>query len=221
MSVLQVNPTRMELSRLKKRLTTAVRGHKLLKDKRDELMRIFLQRVRENKTLRRSVEHRIIQANEHFVLAESVMRPEVVNAALLLPKQQISIQTQLQNVMSVEVPVFNVKTRTADPSDIYCYDFADTYSDLDQAVYALAELLPDLLRLAESEKAAQLLAAEIERTRRRVNALEHVMIPQLRETIRMITMKLDEAERSNQTRLMKVKDLMVEEQILKNRQREY
>lgn len=220
MAVMNVNPTRMELSRLKKRLVTATRGHKLLKDKRDELMRQFLNLVRENKKLRREVEEKIKTANEHFVIAGSVMQDEVVSTALMAPKQSVSLEVDYQNVMSVEVPKFVTKTKTDNPADIYSYGLAYTYSDLDDAVYSLAELLPDLLHLAECEKSAQLMAAEIEKTRRRVNALEHVMIPQLQETIKMITMKLDESERSSQTRLMKVKDMMVEKQILENRARD-
>lgn len=217
MAVLNVNPTRMELSRLKKRLSTACRGHKLLKDKRDELMRQFLGLVCENKKLREKVEQQIKTANDHFVMAGSVMQPEIMNTALMAPKQEISLEISEKNVMSVEVPVFDVKTKSSNPSDIYSYGLAYTYSDLDDAVYSLSAVLPDLLRLAECEKSAQLMASEIEKTRRRVNALEHVMIPQLKETIKMITMKLDESERSSQTRLMKVKDMMVEKQINENR----
>lgn len=217
MAVMNVNPTRMELSRLKKRLATATKGHKLLKDKRDELMRQFLTLVRENKKLRREVEQKINEANSHFVMAGSVMQPEIVNTALLAPKQEISLEVSEKNVMSVDVPVFSVKTKSSNPSDIYSYGLAYTYSDLDDAVYSLSCVLPDLLKLAECEKSAQLMAAEIEKTRRRVNALEHVMIPNLQETIKMISMKLDESERSSQTRLMKVKDMMVEKQIMENR----
>ncbi|MBQ7129307.1 MAG: V-type ATP synthase subunit D [Clostridia bacterium] len=217
MAVMNVNPTRMELSRLKKRLVTATRGHKLLKDKRDELMRQFLNIVRENKELRREVEQKIREANSHFVVAGSVMQHEVVGTALLAPKQEVSLNVEYKNVMSVEVPQYITKTKTSDAADIYSYGLAYTYSDLDDAVYLLADLLPDLLHLAECEKSAQLMASEIEKTRRRVNALEHVMIPQLQETIKMITMKLDESERSSQTRLMKVKDMMVEKQIMENR----
>ncbi len=220
MAVMNVNPTRMELSRLKKRLVTATRGHKLLKDKRDELMRQFLNIVKENKQLRREVEQKIVQANSHFVLAGSVMQHEVVGSALLAPKQEVSLEVEYKNVMSVEVPKYITKTKTSDPADIYSYGLAYTYSDLDDAVYQLADLLPELLHLAECEKSAQLMASEIEKTRRRVNALEHVMIPQLQETIKMITMKLDESERSSQTRLMKVKDMMVEKQIMENRARD-
>ncbi len=220
MATLNVNPTRMELSRLKKRLATARRGHKLLKDKRDELMRQFLDLVRENKALRERVEAAVIEANKSFILARSVMQDEVMDTALLMPKQEVSLDVSFKNVMSVNIPVYDAKTRTPDPADIYPYSFAFTSGDLDSAVQELSGLLPSLLELAEKEKATQLLAAEIERTRRRVNALEHVMIPQYIDTIRMITMKLDENERSSTARLMKVKDMMVEKTIMERRRRE-
>ena len=211
MAAKHVNPTRMELTHLKKKLTTAVRGHKLLKDKRDELMRQFLELVRENKALREKVEAGIAAANQNFVLARSGMTDEALNVALMAPKQEVYLESETRNVMSVEIPVFHYKTRTSDANDIYSYGFAFTSSDLDDAVKSLADLLPDMLRLAEIEKSCQLMAAEIEKTRRRVNALEHVMIPETRENIRYITMKLDENERSSQVRLMKVKDMMLEE----------
>lgn len=206
----QVNPTRMELTRLKRKLFTARRGHKLLKDKRDELMRQFLEIVRENKTLRETVEAGIRSANQDFVLARAGMSNEAVNVALMEPKQEVFLEIEDRNVMSVEIPVFQVKTRTADPNDIYSYGLAFTSGDLDSAVKSLADLLPEMLKLAEREKSCQLLAAEIEKTRRRVNALEHVLIPEMAESIKYITMKLDENERSNQIRLMKVKDMMLE-----------
>ncbi len=206
-----VNPTRMELTRLKKKLVTAIRGHKLLKDKRDELMRQFLDMVRENKALREKVEKNIAAANKNFVLARASMSDEALNAALLAPKQEVSIEVSSKNVMSVDIPVFKTKTRTSDENDIYSYGFAFTSSDLDDAVLSLSEVLPDLLRLAECEKSCQLLASEIEKTRRRVNALEHVMIPETQESIKYITMKLDENERSTQIRLMKVKDMMLKQ----------
>ena len=210
MAVMNVNPTRMELTRLKKQLSTAMRGHKLLKDKRDELMRQFLDMVRENKTLREQVEAGLQEANNHFMLASSVMKKEALDEALLAPKQEAYLEVDSHNVMSVDIPVFSVTTRTADMADIYAYGFAFTSFELDDAVLRLSELLPVMLRLAEVEKSTQLLAAEIEKTRRRVNALEHVMIPRLQETIRFITMKLEENERSSRTRLMKVKDMMLE-----------
>ena len=206
-----INPTRMELTRLKAKQKTALRGHKLLKDKRDELMRQFLILVRENKALREKVESGIEEANRSFALARSAMSDEAVRVAFLAPRQGVSLELSTRNVMSVDVPVYKTTTRTADPNDIYSYGFAFTSSDLDGAVKELSALLPDMLRLAESEKSCQLMAAEIEKTRRRVNALEHVLIPEMETSIKFITMKLDENERASQTRLMKVKDMMLEE----------
>lgn len=210
MAVMNVNPTRMELTRLKKQLNTAIRGHKLLKDKRDELMRQFLDLVRENKVLREQVEAGLKEANSHFVLASAVMQKEQLDAALLSPKQEVYVDVSSRNVMSVDVPVLKPKTRTAEETDMFSYGFAFTSFELDDAVRHLSEQLPLLLKLAECEKSAQLLAAEIEKTRRRVNALEHVMIPRYQETIRSITMKLEENDRSGRTRLMKVKDMVLD-----------
>ena len=207
----QVNPTRMELTRLKKKLVTAVRGHKLLKDKRDELMRQFLDKVRENKALREEVETALVSANQNFMLARAGMPDEMLNTALLAPKQELTISAGTQNVMSVEIPDFDFKTRTPDQNDMYSYGFAFTTGDLDDAILSLSEVFPKMLKLAEVEKSCQLMAAEIEKTRRRVNALEHVMIPELQTNIKYITMKLDENERSTQIRLMKVKDRMLKE----------
>ncbi|MDL2327128.1 V-type ATP synthase subunit D [Ruminococcaceae bacterium OttesenSCG-928-A11] len=207
----QVNPTRMELTRQKRKLVTATRGHKLLKDKRDELMRQFLELVRENKALRENVEAGLAGAAQNFALARSTMKDQVLDTALLAPSQEVTLEASEKNVMSVMVPQFEIKTRSADESNIYSYGLAFTSSDLDGAVKSLADVLPDLLKLAEIEKSCQLMAAEIEKTRRRVNALEYVMIPDLQETIKSITMKLDENERGNQIRLMKVKDMMLEQ----------
>lgn len=207
----QVNPTRMELTRLKKKLVTAVRGHKLLKDKRDELMRQFLDKVRENKALREEVETALVSANQNFMLARAGMPDEMLNTALLAPKQELTISAGTQNVMSVEIPDFDFKTRTPDQNDMYSYGFVFTTGDLDDAILSLSEVFPKMLKLAEVEKSCQLMAAEIEKTRRRVNALEHVMIPELQTNIKYITMKLDENERSTQIRLMKVKDMMLKE----------
>ena len=207
----QITPTRMELTKTKRKLVTARRGHKLLKDKRDELMRQFLDRVRENMALRQKVEAGILAANKNFVVAKAGMSEETLHTALMAPKQEVYLETDKKNVMSVDIPVFEYKTRTADENDIYSYGFAFTSSDLDDAVKSLADVLPEMLRLAEAEKACQLMAAEIEKTRRRVNALEHVIIPQAQANIKYITMKLDENERSTQIRLMKVKDMMLED----------
>lgn len=211
MAKTNVNPTRMELTRLKKKLITARRGHKLLKDKRDELMRQFLELVRQNKELREKVESGIGQSNRNFALARSAMSEEAVRVAFMSPKQEVSLSIDTRNVMSVEIPVYSYQTRTSDTNDIYSYGYAFTSADLDEAVKSLADLLPDMLKLAESEKSCQLMASEIEKTRRRVNALEHVLIPEMQESIKFITMKLDENERSSQIRLMKVKDMMLEE----------
>ena len=211
MAQAQVNPTRMELTRQKKKLVTAKKGHKLLKDKRDELMRQFLALVRENMALREKVEAGIHAANKNFVVAKASMSEEILHTALMAPKQDVYLEVGKKNVMSVDIPVLEYKTRTADENDIYSYGFAYTSCDLDDAVKSLADVFPDMLKLAETEKACQLMAAEIEKTRRRVNALEHVIIPQAQANIKYITMKLDENERSTQIRLMKVKDMMLEE----------
>ena len=211
MASTQVTPTRMELTRLKKKLVTAVKGHKLLKDKRDELMRQFLDLVRENMALRQKVEAGILSANKNFVIAKAGMSEQILNTALMSPKQEVYLEAGKKNVMSVDIPVFETKTRTADANDVYSYGFAFTSGDLDGAVKSLADILPDMLRLAEVEKSCQLMASEIEKTRRRVNALEHVIIPETQQNIKYITMKLDENERSTQIRLMEVKDMMLEE----------
>ena len=209
MAVLNVNPTRMELTNLKRKLITAQRGHKLLKDKRDELMRRFLDLVRENKELRRKVEEGIARANAHMAVARSVMSDNTIDVALMLPTQSMELDISEQNVMSVMIPKYDVKMKTAKEDDIYSYGYAFTSDDLDVAVKSLSDIMPLMIRLAEVEKSCQMMADEIEKTRRRVNALEHVMIPQYQETIKYITMKLDENERSTTTRLMKVKDMML------------
>lgn len=213
MALINVNPTRMELSRLKKSLATATRGHRLLKDKRDEMMRQFLEIVRENKALRQRVEERLAEANKYMAVAGSVMKKEVLMSALLMPKQGVELEIGTRNIMSVDIPQYKIKTKSQNTADIYSYGYAFTGYDLDKSVSLLSDALPDMLKLAESEKAAQILAAEIEKTRRRVNALEYVMIPNYQETIRYITMKLDENERSNTTRLMKVKDMMLSDRM--------
>ena len=213
MARLNVNPTRMELKRLKIRLTTARRGHKLLKDKRDELMKQFLDIVRRNQELRERVEASLTRAQKSFAVASAIMSPEMLEQSLLFPKQSVSLSMSFQNIMSVEVPRYEFQLKNDDPSEIYPYSYAMTSGELDDALSGLADVMQDLLELAQMEKSAQLLAQEIEKTRRRVNALEYVMIPQLDETIRYITMKLDENERGNLSRLMKVKDMMVEEQL--------
>lgn len=211
MAVMNVNPTRMELTNLKKKLVTARRGHKLLKDKRDELMRQFLILVRQNRELRVKVEAAVKDANSHMAIARSVMDDKSLEVALMLPAQRMSIDISEQNVMSVIVPKFKTELKTAKDGEIYSYGFAFTSSELDSAVKSLFEVMPDMIKLAEIEKQCSLMAGEIEKTRRRVNALEHVMIPDYEDTIKYITMKLEENDRSTTTRLMKVKDMMLSE----------
>lgn len=210
MAIMNVNPTRMQLTKLKKQLTTAVRGHKMLKDKRDELMRQFLDLVRENRELREKIEKELSKCNAHFVNASAVMSKQALDASLMSPKQQVTIDVESHNIMSVETPVFTASTRTNDKGDIFPYGFAFTSFELDDAVMSLEKLLPDLIRLAQIEKSCEMMSAEIEKTRRRVNSLEHVMIPRYQETIKYISMKLEENDRSSRTRLMKVKDMLLD-----------
>ena len=204
-----INPTRMELTRLKGRLKTAQRGHKLLTDKRDELMKQFMDVVRENRALRRRVEEALMQAHGAFTVASALMSPEMLQQALMYPKQSVELDMTFQNIMSVNVPEYHFKTSSSDPGEIYPYGFAATSGELDDAVSAMSAVFSDMLRLAQIEKTSQLLAQEIEKTRRRVNALEYVKIPQMQESIKYITMKLDENERANTIRLMKVKDMIL------------
>ena len=224
MERLNVNPTRMMLTTLKKKLATATRGHKLMKDKRDELMKGFLELARENKELRGRVEAALAEGYESFSVASAVMSHEVLEEALMFPKQGVELSVGGKNVMSVDVPVFDFKTTADDQTDIFPYGYAGTSGELDSAIRSMAEVFPIMLELAAKEKEAAMLAAELERTRRRVNALEYVKIPQLQMTIRYIVMKLDENERGNQTRLMKVKDMILAEAIEEKRaadEREY
>ena len=206
-----INPTRMELTRLKGRLKTAVRGHKLLKDKRDELMKQFLEIVRKNRELRAEVEKGLERANAAFTVASALMSPEMLEQSLMYPKQSVELDMKFKNVMSVNVPVYEFHTRNEDPTEIYPYGFAQTSGELDSALEALSQVFQDMLELAEVEKTMQLLAEDIEKTRRRVNALEYVMIPDFQQKIRYISMKLDENERGNITRLMKVKEMVLQE----------
>ena len=210
MAIMNVNPTRMELTNLKRKLVTARRGHKLLKDKRDELMRIFLDKVRENKELRKEVEQGIARANTAMSVARCVMSDKSLDVALMLPTQEMYLNVAEKNVMSVMIPVFDVKFRTANEHDIYSYGFAETSGELDIAVRALSDIMPKMIRLAEIEKSCRLMADEIEKTRRRVNALEYSTIPTLEENIKYITMKLEENENSTKVRLMKVKDMVLQ-----------
>lgn len=212
-----VNATRMELTKQKKKLATSTRGHKLLKDKRDELMKQFLDMVRENRALRRKVEEALMRAHGSFTVASALMSSEMLEQSLLYPKQSVELDMSYKNIMSVNVPMYQFSTRSADAGEIYPYGFATTSCELDGAVDALSSVFEDMLKLAQIEKATQLLAEEIEKTRRRVNALEYVVIPDCQAKIKSISMKLDENERNNTIRLMKVKDMMLAEQIEQRR----
>lgn len=207
MAQTKVNPTRMELSRLKKRLATAVRGHKLMKDKRDEMVRQFVILARKNMELRKQVESQLSGALYDFLLARAVMSEDSLESALLYPAKEVTLRLGRQNIMSVDVPKIDVES-IAEAQGGVPYGFAFTSTEMDGAISTLSEVLPAMIQLAEIEKSASMLADEIEKTRRRVNALEYVLIPQMEENIRYITMKLDENERGNLTRLMKTKDLI-------------
>lgn len=209
MARLNVNPTRMELTRLKGRLKTAQRGHKLLKDKQDELMKKFIDYVKRNKELREAVEKELTAAFQNFLIARAVMSSETLEEAIMYPTQKVNLEMSTRNIMSVNSPIFSLqKEENKETSSIYPYGFVTTSGELDGAIYSLQQVFDKLIELAQVEKTCQLMASEIEKTRRRVNALEYVMIPQLIETVKYITMKLDENERGNRVRLMKVKDMM-------------
>ena len=212
MAEIRVNPTRMELKKLQARYTTARRGHKLLKDKRDELMRRFLDVVREDKDLRARVESSLAEIYKSFSVANAVGSPKMLEDALICPKKEGSLDVSYQNLMSVTVPVFKMQVIGDNAAEGCNYGFAFTSGELDSSLRELNSLLEDIIRMAELEKTAELLAQEIERTRRRVNALEHIMMPQYLSAIKSIKMKLDENERGNTTRLMKVKDMMLKAQ---------
>ena len=203
-----ITPTRMVLNQMKGRLKTASRGHKLLKDKRDELMRQFMDVVKLNKQLRTRVEEGLTGAFASLQVASSIMSPEMLEQALLYPRQSVELGMDFKNIMSVNVPVYSFHTKNNDPSEVYPYGFAQTSGELDDALEKMAKVFEDMLELAQVEKTMQLLAEEIEKTRRRVNALEYVMIPQFDEAIREIKMKLDENDRGNTTRLMKTKEML-------------
>lgn len=214
MAVLNVNPTRMNLSLLKDKLETSTRGHKLLKDKQDELMRQFITLIKENKKLRLEVEEKLQESFKSFLMASATMSPQVLEEAISLPTMKTMVDIKKKNIMSVDVPEMEFKTeRTTDNASNYPYGYATTNSDLDLAIDELTEVMEELLTLTQKEKASQLLADEIEKTRRRVNALEYKTIPDLKDTVKYIRSKLDESERANITRLMKVKDIISKDEM--------
>lgn len=207
-----VNPTRMELKKMKIRYANARRGHKLLKDKRDGLMKQFLETVRQNKELREKVEASLSGVYDSLAIAGAVSGPKVLEESLMLPKKQGKLDVRTRNVMSVTVPEFELEIIGKDAQDSYNYGLAFTSGELDASLAQMSAIMEDMIALAESEKTVQLLAQEIEKTRRRVNALEYIMIPKYLATIKSIKMKLDENDRGNTTRLMKVKDMMIKAQ---------
>ena len=211
MAVMNVNPTRMQLSKLKKQLNTALRGHKMLKDKRDELMRQFLEMVKDAMALREQIEQKLAVCNAGFAGAGAVMSSEMLDQSLITTRQKLYAKASSKNIMSVNVPVFTTETGSNDAGSEYPYGFAFTSFELDSAVTALSEVAQDLVKLAEMEKACEMMSAEIEKTRRRVNSLEHVLIPRYSDTIKYISMKLEENDRSSKARLMKVKDMLLEQ----------
>lgn len=217
MAQMRVNPTRMEMKRIQTRYQTARKGHKLLKDKRDELMKQFLDVVREDKLLREKVEAALTEVYRSFTVASAVSSPKMLQEALICPKKEGQLAVDYKNIMSVTVPEFHLRVLAEGNSDSYNYGLAFTSGELDSSLRDLSGIMEDLMRMAELEKTAQLLAEEIERTRRRVNALEYILMPQYLETIKSIKMKLDENERGNTTRLMKVKDMMVKAQLMQKK----
>ena len=201
---LEVSATRMELLKLKRRLRLADRGHKLLKRKQDELMRQFLERVEQIGDLRIRIEEGLAAAHKGFLMARSVMDRESMEESIMFPNQRLSLNVSTVPVMNLRLPVFDVKSQ----GNVYSYGLSNTSAELDSALGAYSELLPEMLKLSEIERGVELLANEIETTRRRVNALEYILIPNLEETIKYITMRLEEMERSNLSRLMKVKEII-------------
>lgn len=206
MTRLNVNPTRMELRRLKARLKTAVRGHKLLKDKSDEMIRQFMVYARKNKQLRMETEAALSDALKGFMLARAVSDDQVIEEAVAMPASFVEAEVSTKSVMSVEVPSIKIKERKA--QDMFPYSFSSVTAELDDSIVTLNGVVAKMVELAEVEKTCNMFADEIEKNRRRVNALEYVMIPELEETIKYISMKLEEQERSNVVRLMKVKDMI-------------
>jgi V/A-type H+-transporting ATPase subunit D len=202
--ILDVNATRMELLRLRKRLALAQRGHKLLKDKQDELMRQFLAMVHQARRTRLGVEEHLARAYQRFLFARAVMPAETLETALLATSASVDLEVSLRPVMNLRVPVFEAEVS----GDVHSYGLLFTSGELDVALEGYAAMVPEMVKLAEQEKALEMLAEEIEVTRRRVNALEYILIPNLNDTIRHISLKLSEMERGDLVRLMKVKAML-------------
>lgn len=213
MARLKVTPTRMNLNNLKKRLSTSKRGYKLLKDKQDELMRQFMILIRKNKSLREEVEKELSDSFSDFLIASAFMSPESMQAAVSFPTQKVGVDISVKNVMSVRIPQMQFEVEKNESASMYPYGYAETSAGLDQVISKLNFVMEKLLKLAELEKTTQLMADEIESTRRRVNALEYRTIPDLEETIKYIRAKLEENERATIARLMKVKDIISDTEV--------
>lgn len=220
MADLTVSPTRMELARLKERLRTASRGHKLLKDQRDGLMKQLLSAVHRSRELRQQVEEPLLRACADLTMAAAALCPELPEQALLYPIPAAGPELHTRRVLSVTVPLYRLPAADPPPAEPLPYGLAQSSAELDAALTAYRALLPQLLALAEAEKTVQLLACRIESLRRRVNALEYVLLPRLQADIRSISMKLEENERGSITRLMKVKELVLSDAIREKRARE-
>lgn len=208
MAKLNVKPTRMELIRLKRRIKTAQRGHKLLKDKQDGLMKKFMEIIREARNLRTKVEEKLARAFQNFMYASASMQPEMLQGALMFPEAKVSLSTTVQNVMSVRIPIFHLEKE----GEIVNYGFTQTSGELDMALQAFSDVFEILIQLSEIEKQAELLAEETEKTRRRVNALEYTVVPNLKETMKFISMKLSEGERAAIISVMQIKAQMEREE---------
>ncbi len=204
MARLDVKPTRMELLNLKKRVQSAKRGHKLLKDKQDGLMKTFMEIIHSAKDTRKEIEEKLSKAFKNFMQASSMMIPEMLETALMFPTAKGELEVTTKNVMSVYIPYFKLKQE----GDILNYGYLQTSAELEIALAAFQEVFPLMIKLAEIEKQAERLAAELETTRRRVNALEYKLIPDLTETVKFITMKLAENERSTVVGVMRVKAMI-------------
>jgi V/A-type H+-transporting ATPase subunit D len=209
--ILKVSPTRVALLRLKKELKVAQKGHKLLKDKRDGLVKKFMAVIFETKALRESVENRLGSAFDSYTRATSMTSAAILNTALMVPNVKVDLEVKIQSVMSVKIPEFQIE-KEGSP---FAYGLMETTGDLDNAMVKFDEVFQDILRLAELEKTAENLAEEIEKTRRRVSALENVRIPNLKDTIKFITMQLDERGRDAVVSTMRVKAMIMEKEALK------
>jgi len=198
---ISVNPNRMELMRLRRRLVLAERGHKLLKDKLEEIMRRFLRLVRELYNLQEIVSLKLKKVFLSFVLVRS--RDSRKDLERLIPEGKLILATKEERIFNLTIPRFEIEEK-----EVSDYDFLNTESELDVGLRKTQELLKDLMEMSRLWKAVELLSHEIEVTRRRVNALEHVLIPSIKETISYISSRLEEMERSYQVQLMRVKEII-------------